>query len=409
MDKAALLGGTPVRSEPFPSWPQSDGRDLDYLGEVLETSLWGGTIHGPRVAAFCNAFAKFSDARYGVGMGSCTAGLELSLRAFGVGPGDEVIVPAYTFIATALAPLAIGADVVFVDIDPRTFCATPETIENAISPRTKAVIPVHFAGHAADVEGIRALAERHGLKVVWDAAHAHTSGWRGRMLGGPGDVAVYSFNHAKNLTCGEGGIVTTNDEGLADFLKFTLSTFGRKKDRPWYEHHHLGFSDPLTEFQGAILQAQFERLEEQSLKREANARLLIRGLNEIEGVDPPFISPEVTRHGWHVFVMTYNGDAFEGLSKETFSKALEAEGIPNGGYTYPLYDNPMFNKETGEVAGAQGRCRVMPCPVSEWACRDGVFNISQSMLLDEPDGMNDIVTAIEKVKANAGDLMDWKE
>ena len=246
------------------------------------------------------------------------------------------------------------------------------------------------------------MADRHGLRVVWDAAHAHTSGWRDRMLGGLGDVAVYSFNHAKNLTCGEGGIVTTNDEGLADFLKFTLSTFGRKKGRPWYEHHHLGFSDPLTEFQGAILQAQFERLEEQSLRREENARLLIRGLTEIEGIEPPYVSPDVTRHGWHVFVMTYNEDAFGGLPKETFRRALEAEGIPNGGYTYPLYDNPMFNTETGEVAGAQGRCRVMPCPVSAWACRDGVFNLAQSVLLDEPDGMNDIVTAIEKVKANAG-------
>ncbi len=409
MDKAALLGGTPVRSEPFPSWPQSDGRELDHLREVLETSLWGGTIHGPRVTAFCDAFAEYSDARHGVGMGSCTAGLELSLRAFGVGPGDEVIVPAYTFIATALAPLAAGADVVFVDIDPRTFCATPETIESAISSRTKAVIPVHFAGHAADVEGIRSLADRYGLKVVWDAAHAHTSGWRGRMLGGLGDVAVYSFNHAKNLTCGEGGIVTTDDEALADFLKFTLSTFGRKKGRPWYEHHHLGFSDPLTEFQGAILQAQFERLEEQNLKREENARLLIRGLTEIDGIDPPTLSPDVTRHGWHVFVMRYDAEAFGGLPKETFRSALEAEGIPNGGYTYPLYDNPMFDTQTGEVAGAQGRCRVMPCPVSEWACRDGVFNIAQSVLLDEPDGMDDIVAAIEKVKANAGALLDWKE
>lgn len=405
MGKSALLGGTPVRTRPFPSWPQSDGRDLKYVREVLETSQWGGTIHGPKVTAFCERFARYSDAAYGVGMTSCTAGLELALRAFEVGPGDEVIVPAYTFIATALAPLTTGADIVFVDMDARTFCITPEAVEAAVTPRTKAVIPVHFAGHPADVEGLQAVAQTHGLKLVWDAAHAHTTEWRGKKVGGLEPVSAYSFNHAKNLTCGEGGVITTNDGELADFLRYTLSTFGRKKDHPWYEHHRLGFSHPLTEFQASILMGQFERLEEQSLKREENARLLIRGLSEIEGIGPPYPGPDATRHGWHVFVMTYEPEAFEGLPKATFSRALTAEGIPCGGYTYPLYDNPMFDRETGRVEGAQGGFRCMPCPVSEWACEEGVFNFSQSMLLDEPDGMNDIVDAIAKVKENAGELL----
>jgi len=342
-------------------------------------------------------------------MGSCTAGLELALRAFDVGPGDEVVVPAYTFIATALAPLTTGADIVFVDMDPRTFCMTPETLEAAITPRTKAVIPVHFAGHAADIEGLCAVADKHGLKVVWDAAHAHTTQWKGKMVGGLSDVAVYSFNHAINLTCGEGGMVTTNDGELADFLRYSLSTFGRKKSRPWYEHHCLGFSDPLTEFQGAILHGQFERLEEQSQVREENARLLIRGLSEIEGIDPPYVSPETTRHGWHVFVMVYHCEAFEGLPIEIFRKALAAEAVPCGGYTFPMYDNPMFNKDTGQVVGAQGSYRKMSCPVTEWACTEGVFNFAQSLLLDEPDGVDEVVTAIAKVKDNAGELLSWQE
>ena len=409
MEKAALLGGQPIRKTGFPPWPQSDGRDLDHIKAVLDTSLWGGTIHGPRVTSFCETWAAFTDADHSVGMGSCTAGLELSLRAFGVGPGDEVIVPAYTFIATALAPLTAGADIVFVDMDPRTFCMTPEALEAAITPRTKAVIPVHFAGQAADVEALQAVAQKHGLKIIWDAAHAHTAAWRGKMVGGLSDVSVYSFNHAKNLTCGEGGMVTTNDEELADFLKYSLSTFGRKKGRPWYEHHCLGFSDPLTEFQGAILEAQFERLEEQSLKREENARLLIRGLSEIEGIDAPYLSPDTTRHGWHVFVMVYHREVFEGLSMETFRKALAAEGIPCGGYTFPLYDNPMFDAESGRVEGAQGGFRKMPCPVTEWACNEGVFNISQSLLLDTPDGMEQVVAAISRVKENAGDLLKMDE
>ena len=404
MASLAIQGGTPVRTRPFPSWPQSDGRDLDILGDVLNTSQWGGTIHGPRVTEMCEAWADYSDARFAVGMSSCTAGLEMALRAFDIGAGDEVIVPAYTFIATSLAPLATGADIVFVDIDAKTLCMTAEALEAAISPRTKAVIPVHFAGHAADVDGLHGVAENHGLKVIWDAAHAHTTEWRGKKIGGLGEVAVYSFNHAKNLTCGEGGMVTTDDEELADLLKFSLSTFGRKKGRPWYEHHRLGFSHPLTEFQGAVLLGQFERLEEQSILREENARNLSRGLSEIQGVDPPHVDEDTTRHGWHVFVMTYNSEAFSGLSKAKFSEAMIAEGIPCGGYAYPLYGNPMFDGETGRVEGAPGSVRVMPCPVSDWACDEGIFNIAQSTLLDEPDGMNEIVEAIAKVQEHAEEL-----
>ena len=158
MDKPAQLGGPPIRTRPYPSWPQSDGGELSYLRGVLETDQWGGTIHGPRVTEFCETFAHYTDAAYGIGMTSCTAGLELALRAFDIGHGDEVIIPVYTFVATAMAPLAAGADIVFADIDPRTFCITPEAVEAAVTPRTKAVIPVHFAGHAADVEGLLSVA-----------------------------------------------------------------------------------------------------------------------------------------------------------------------------------------------------------------------------------------------------------
>ena len=405
MEKLALLGGTPVRTRSFPPWPQSDGRDLNYLRDVLETSQWGGTIHGPKVTSFCDTFARYTDAAFGVGMTSCTAGLELALRAFDVGPGDEVIVPSFTFIATAFAPLGLGAEIVLVDLDPKTFCITPEAVEAAVTPRTKVVIPVHFAGHPADVDGLTAVARKHGLKVIWDAAHAHTTEWRGKKVGGLEEVAVYSFNHAKNLTCGEGGIVTTNDGKLAERLKYSLSTFGRRQGRPWYEHHSVGFSHPLTEFQGAILMGQFERLEEQSQKREENARLLSRGLSEIEGVDPPYISPDATRHGWHIYVMSYHPEAFGGLPKAAFTEALEAEGIPCGGYPYPIHHNPAFDGRTGKVHDSRGTFRAMPCPVAEQACAEGTVFFTQSMLLDEPDGMNDIVTAVAKVKDNADSLL----
>ncbi len=404
--RCALLGGTPVRTRPFPPWPQSDGRDLAFVQSVLETSQWGGTIHGPRVTAFCETWADYCDAKFSVGMTSCTAGLELALRAFDIGPGDEVIVPAYTFIATAQAVFAVGADVAFVDIDRETYCMTTEALEAAVTPRTRAVIPVHFAGHSADVDALTGRARKHGLKVIWDAAHAHTTEYRGKKVGGFSDLAVYSFNHAKNLTCGEGGMVTTDDDGLAELLKYSLSTFGRKKGRPWYEHHQLGLSHPLTEFQGAILQAQFERLEEQSLKREENARLLSRGLSEVDGVEPPQMASYATRHGLHIYPVQYRSEAFAGLTKASFLEALEAEGVPTGGYNQPIYSNPMFDHASGSVAGARARFRTLPCPVTDWACDEGVFAFSQSQLLDEPDGMDDIVEAISRVKASAGELVD---
>ncbi len=406
MDKPALLGGTPVRTAPYPAWPQSDGRDMKYLNEVLETSRWGGTIHGPKVTAFCQTWARYSDARFGVGLTSCTAGMELALRAFDIGPGDEVIVPSYTFIATAVAPLTAGADVVFVDIDPKTFCIPPEAVEAAITPRTKALIPVHFAGHTCDVEGLQKVARRHNLKIVWDCAHAHTTEWRGKKVGGLKQVASYSFNHAKNLTCGEGGLVTTDDPDLADLLRYTLSTFGRQKDRPWYEHHRLGFAHPLIEFQAAVLMGQFERLEEQSRRREENARALSRGLSEIGGLDPPYIAPDATRHGWHIFMATYRPEAFDDLPKGTFLKAMNAEGIPcGGGYQFPLYGNPMFDRGTGRVNGGHAKFRAMPCPAAEWACKEGAVLFSQSTLLAGPDDMNDIVTAVARVKKHAKELL----
>lgn len=409
MDRLAVLGGKPVRMASYPAWPQSDGRDLKYLQEVLETSQWGGTIHGPKVTAFCETWARFTGSDFAVGMTSCTAGMELALRAFGIGPGDEVIVPSYTFIATAVAPLTTGADVVMVDIDPRTFCITPGTVAPAITSRTKAIIPVHFAGLAADVEGLLELARRHDLKIVWDCAHAHTTEWRGKMVGGLPQVSSYSFNHAKNLTCGEGGMVTTDDPELADLLRYTLSTFGRKKGRPWYEHHHLGFAHPLIEFQAAILMGQFERLEAQSRLREENARALTRGLSEIEGFDPPTQTPDTTRHGWHIYMATYHPEAFEGLPKADFLRAMNAEGIPcTGGYIAPLQGNPMFDRATGRVKGGHSRFREMPCPNAEWACREGAILFSQSVLLSGPDDMNDIVAAVAKVKAGAKDLADLR-
>ena len=209
------------------------------------------------------------DREYGIACANGTAALEVALRALGVGPGDEVIVPPYTFIATATAPMLIGATPVFCDVDLATLNLDPARLEEAITPRTKAIVPVHFAGLAADMDAIgQALRRDHGIAVIEDAAHAHGGTWNGRPLGSIGSAATFSFQASKNMTAGEGGLITTNDPAMAEMCE-SLVWVGRKIGRPWYEHHRLGWNYRLTEFQAALLIAQLERLEEQTARRRA--------------------------------------------------------------------------------------------------------------------------------------------
>ena len=180
MEKLAIRGGTPVCTRRFPSWPQSDEREMDLLRQVLESSRWGGTGHGPMVMELNARFCDYHDAAYGIPLTSCTAGLDIGLRAFDIGPGDEVIVPAFTFMATAFAPLLVGADVVFADVDPNSLCLDPAAVAAAITPRTRAIVPVHFGGYPAQVDELGALAKAHDLAVIVDCAHAHGTEWAAR-------------------------------------------------------------------------------------------------------------------------------------------------------------------------------------------------------------------------------------
>ncbi len=404
MEKLALLGGTPVRTAPFPSWPQGGERELFYLRQVVEGRTWGGTAHGPMVQALMERFCAYHDARFGVPLTSCTAGLEIGLRAFDIGPGAEVIVPAYTFIATAYAPMLVGADVVFADVEPNGFNLDPDAVAAAITPRTRAIIPVHFGGYPVDCDRLGALARRHGLAVIVDCAHAHGTEWNGRKVGGWGDLNSYSFNQAKNMTCGEGGLATTDNEALWERCFYTLACFGRRKDRPWYEHHELGQAYPMNEFLAAICLAQLERLDTQTKQRNRNAAYLSSLLQEIPGIIPQTLAPAVTQHGYHIYCFRYDAEVF-GLDRESFLRAARAEGTPvSGGYPWPLYANPMFDGETSSMRGATGRFRRLPCPVSERRCETEAVCIGQSILLAERSDMEDIAEAIAKVRRHAHEL-----
>jgi dTDP-4-amino-4,6-dideoxygalactose transaminase len=397
----AIHGGPKVREKPFAAWPVADATEEQALLQVLRGGRWG-RMDGDRVAAFEEAFAVYQDARFGVACNSGTAALRLALLAAGIGEGDEVIVPPYTFVATASAVVEANAVPVFADIEPDTFNIAPDAIEAAITPRPRAIIPVHFAGQAANMARILEIAGRRGLTVVEDAAHGHGASWQGRKLGSIGEMGCFSFQSSKNLTAGEGGMILTSSPALERLLR-AFHTCGRYPERPWYEHHLIGGNYRMTEFQGALLLAQLARLEEQTRVRDANGQYLNDRLARIPGIRPLTRGHGETRHSYHLYIFRYDAEAFDGAPREAFLAALQAEGVPcSGGYATGLYAQPLF---TGRAFGpfrgagrgtADPRCDPANFPACERACAQACW-LFQPMLLGTRDDMEDIVRAVEKV------------
>jgi len=400
----AIDGGPKVREDPWPAWPVWDHEEEEAILDVLHSGQWW-SVGGRKVPQFEEAFARFQDARYGICVTNGTAALEVALRALSIGCGDEVIVPPYTFIATASSVLAVSATPVFVDIEPRSLNLDPSGIEAAITDRTRAIIPVHIGGCPADMDAILEIARRHGLYVIEDAAQAHGAEWKGQKVGALGDCGTFSFQASKNLNCGEGGIILTNDENVADRV-WSVHNVGRTRSGGWYEHQVLGGNFRMTEWQAAILLAQLKRVPQQMDVRSSNATYLADLLEEVPGITPPRPDPRVTRHAYHLFILRYNPDAFGGRSREDFLRALNAEGIPASAGYVPLYREVVFQRKT---QGLGSWCRsgrpvdyaAVECPVCEQACRDSVW-IFQSLLLGKRQDMEDIAEAIAKIQAAWG-------
>ncbi len=397
-EQLACEGGTPVRTRPFPSWPVWDSHDEDALLDVLRSGRWG-EIDGNVVGRFEARFAEFQQAKHCVAVVNGTAALRIAYRALGIGYGDEVIVTPYTFIATASAALEVGAIPVFADIDPSTYLLDPASVEDAITPRTRAIVPVHVAGCPPDMDGIRALAGRHGLRVVEDAAQAPGATWNGQGVGSLGDLGTFSFQASKNLNSGEGGAIVTNDPELAERV-WSLHNVGRTRTGAWYHHELLGGNDRLTEFQAALLITQMDRLPEQMACRERAASYLDTALADIEGIKPMVRQPQVTAHAHHIYMFRYDAQAFGGLSREAFVRALVAEGIPcSAGYSL-ISDEIAIKTETARLCAALGRdlpAQTASLTEARRACVEGVW-FSQRLLLAEQSELSDIVEAIHKVQ-----------
>jgi dTDP-4-amino-4,6-dideoxygalactose transaminase len=394
-ERLAIEGGAKAHNGPWPKWPIWDETEEKALLDVLRSGNWWDP-GGPVTTGFAEAFAAYQDARFGVCVTNGTAALEICLRALEIGQGDEVIVPPYTFVATASSVLSVSARPVFVDIEPHSLNMDPSLIEAAITPRTKAIIAVHIAGCPADLDGILEIARKHNLYVIEDAAQAHGAEWKGRKVGAIGHLGTFSFQGSKNLNAGEGGIIVSNDEDLADRC-WSVMNVGRVRSGRWYEHPVLGSNFRITVWQAAILTAQFQRLPEQTALRNRNATYLTSLLGAIHGIITLPPDPRVTASACHLYPFRYDSSRFGGHTLEEFIRALNAEGIPCSTGYVPLYKERLFH---GKMAGVDGPVldySQVHCPVCEQVCKDTIW-IPQVALLAEQKDMEDIATAIRKIQ-----------
>ncbi len=384
-----------------------DNLERQFLNGVLESGKWW---FGERVREFEAAYAAFQGAKSAVSCTNGTTAIEMGLRGLGVVEGDEVIVPPYSFVATASAVVTIGAIPIFADIEPDTLNLDPADVERKVTSRSRAIIPVHVGGRMADMDRLNAVAAQRGLRVLEDAAHAWGSQWRGRGAGTLGQGGTFSFQVSKNITAGEGGILVTDDETLADLCR-SFSHCGRRAGGPWYDHDYLGSNLRLTEFQAAVLLAQLRRLPDQMARREASAALLDRALRGLEGILLLSPEPRMTRRSYHMYILRVD-EAALGISRDRFLEALCAEGVPaSKGWYQPLYRNRVFQDAhkgpahgiISPLANKGVRYTDTKCRVCEQVCRDAVWISHQALLAGEAQ-VNQIADAVAKVVHHAGEL-----
>ena len=395
----AINGGPKTIDKNF-DWPVFDESEINAVADVVRSGKWGNPDCGDLIKDFEDEFAAFCGVKYALTCVNGSVALRLALIASGVRPGDEVIIPPYTFIATSSIVLEANCVPVFVDIDPDTYNLDPSKIEEAITPRTKAIIPVHFAGQACDMDKIMTVAKKHNLVVIEDACHGHWAEYKGKKLGSIGNAGCFSFQSSKNLTCGEGGMVITNDEKLYDMMN-SLRNVGRVKGGQWYEHHNLGCNYRMTQLQVVLLVSQIKRLADQTRRRHENGTYLNSLLEKIDGVKPLARGKGETLHSYHIYIFKYDKSKFNNLSKSEFAGMLAAEGVPCFmGYPQPLYKQPLFQEKNF-------MCYAIPddvtykdvcCPVTEKACYEEAVWIMQHAMLGPKEDMEKFAQAILKIQ-----------
>jgi dTDP-4-amino-4,6-dideoxygalactose transaminase len=407
MSALALLGGKRSKNKPFPLWPYFDNKEEEALQEVLESRVWWRTP-GIKTLEFEGSFAKFHGARHGIAVTNGTAALEVTMAALGITSGDEVIVPNFTFVATASAVLFVNAMPVLVDVDPETYCIDPDLVEAAITPRTKGIIAVHMGGHPADLDRLRKICTRHRLILVEDSAHAHASEWCGQRIGTFGTAGTFSFQASKLMTAGEGGVIISNNDKF-EIQARSVHDCGRMPGKWFYSHFIYGSNYRLSEWQGAVLQVQLGRLDEQTKRRHQNARLLDCLLREIPGITPQKLDPRCTRNGHYAYIFHVDKKEFAGMSTDRFIEAMNAEGVPNQASYPPVHELDMFRNDkyrsrlSGKQATQKHAFLKQKFPATQKAAWETVW-IPQPALLGDEEDMNEIAAALSKIQQNAKEL-----
>ncbi|MBQ4152879.1 MAG: DegT/DnrJ/EryC1/StrS family aminotransferase [Oscillospiraceae bacterium] len=401
MAKLAINGGDPICDRVFPSWTTYTDADEAELLKAYQSNVWG--MKGEQNQRFAERFAKYSGVKHCIPVANGTVSIELILRGLGIGRGDEVIVPPWTFIASISALIYAGVKPVFADIEKDTYLLSPESAEKMITPRTKAIMPVYVGGRAADLDAFEALCNKYGLYLIGDAAQAVGSEFNGKGIGNYGIATSISCQNSKNLTCGEGGIILTNDDTLYATIMQMLNT-GRAANG---SYSYLGLENGMSEFQASILNTQLDTLPAQIDKRMKNAAYLNKRLRELDFVYPLKADARITRDSYHLFIFGVREEKLKGVSRNDFLNAVSAEGVPMlaAGYQ-PAYHFPCLTDEYTERC-IGGKINVNPdTPVSEWISAHESAWIYHSLLLGEQEDMDGIIAALIKVYENLDELAE---
>jgi perosamine synthetase len=406
----ALLGGKPVRTGPFPGWPVIDKNDREAWRKVLEEGRWC-RLDGQYANAFEKAYAERTGTKHCVATANGTSALLTCMNALGIGPGDEVLVPPYTFVATINVVLVQHALPVFVDTDRETMQLDARKVEAAITPHTRCILPAHIGGNAADLDTILAVGKKHNVPVIEDACQAHLGEWRGKKLGALGKAGCFSFQASKNLNSGEGGAIIGDDDEFMERC-YAFHNNGRRRKGGYQVGPAQGGANlRMTEFQAALLLQQMTRLEEQMTLRDENGAYLSKMLQEIPGIQPAKMYPGCTRNAYHLYMFRYDKEAFGGAARAKFLKALRAEGVPaSGGYS-PLNKEPFLKEllQSRAFKAVFGEERLKSywdrnqTPENDRLCEEAVW-LGQTVLLAKRSDMEQIAAAVRKVHDHAGEL-----
>lgn len=385
-------------------WPIYNSAEKKALIEVLESGRWCSRRNPEgKVAQVEKAFAKLIGTNHCKAVSTGTTALEVAIRACDISFGDEVIVPAVTFLATATSVITSGAVPIFVDIDAETYQISPDAVEAAVTQRTKAILPVHYGGYPADMDRIMEIAKKHDLLVIEDCAEAYGTEWRGKKVGSIGNLGCFSFQMGKPLTCGEGGAIAFDDSTL-DVDNYSFSrTF---KTSAGKEIYYLPTGNwRMSEFAGAVLLAQLSRIEEQTDIRYKNGEYFAQELEKIEGLSALKRDPRITRQGYFFYLLKYDSSRWDNIHRNRFMEALKAEGVACGtAHNDPLYQNPIFRDiKRSYLTIPEVEYSSVHCPEAERIYETEVVAMLNHVLM-EKKSVDQILAAIYKLRENIDEL-----